>query len=61
MKEKYQLGEEILSGVHGRRSDVEDEQLTLQLVPTIEGWVGDTACGTLQKMIEDKRSELQQE
>ena len=55
-KQKLQLTEKVLTGVHRRRSDGNDEQLAIQPVNTLDGGVGDTACGTLRKMVENKKS-----
>ena len=60
LKQKVQLAKEVLNGVHDRRSDEENEKLDFQPVPTIDGWVGDTACGTQLKRIEEKRANAQQ-
>ena len=49
-----------MAGVRGRWSNSDDEQLAIQPVSTLGGWVGDTACGTLQKMIEDNKSVMLQ-
>ena len=57
-KQKFQLAQQVLAGVRQRRSEGDDEQLVIQPVSTLSGWAGDTACGTLLKMVEEKKSGL---
>ena len=49
---KLELAKEICNGVHERRSDGNDKQLTIQPAPALNSWVGETAGGSLFKDME---------